>query len=463
MREYIIELSKYAIVVLMAIYTLCSFLCLFDRIGKKKSAYVIQSLLLLLIQLLMFVDLVFVTKDMQYVFYYLFVAFLTVVIFMVPVVYEKVNRLLLNNMCMLLGIGLCVISRLSFKKAVRQYIIVLISLAVALFIPLILSKVRFLKKLTWVYAGVGVALLGIVLILGEVTHGSKISFTLQGVTFQPSEFVKLTFLFFLAGALWENTTFPRVALTAAVAGAHVIVLVVSKDLGSALIFFVGYVFMVFAATRNYLYLLAGAAGGCGAAWLAVQIFSHVRNRVVSWLDPWTYIDTKGYAITQSLFAIGSGNWFGMGLSQGNPAAIPYVEADFIFSSVCEELGVIFGICVILVILICFAEMLKIAVQIRDRFYQLIVYGIAIMYIFQIFLTVGGGIKLIPLTGVTLPFISYGGSSVMTTMIMFFMIQGIYIRLQQEGVRHNAGREQSSGRGKGRPGKKASKGPYPQER
>ena len=92
---------------------------------------------------------------------------------------------------------------------------------------------------------------------------------------------------------------------------------------------------------------------------------------------------------------------------------------------------IFGICIVLVTLSSFLAMLKIASEIKDRFYQLIVYGIGIMYIFQIFLTIGGGIKLIPLTGVTLPFISYGGSSVMTTMIMFFIIQGIYIRLQQE--------------------------------
>ena len=203
MREYIIELSKYAIAALMAAHTLCGFLCLFDRIGKKKTVYGIQNLFLFLIQMLMFGNLAIVTKDLQYVFYYVFVqAFLMAVVFMVPVVYETVNRLLLNNMCMLLGIGLCIISRLSFKKAVRQYIIVLVSLAAALFIPLILSKVRFLKKLTWTYAGVGVALLSIVLILGEVTHGSKISFTLGGMTFQPSEFVKLIFLFFLAGALW---------------------------------------------------------------------------------------------------------------------------------------------------------------------------------------------------------------------------------------------------------------------
>ena len=227
------------------------------------------------------------------------------------------------------------------------------------------------------------------------------------------------------------------ALTAVLAGTHVVILVLSKDLGSALIFFVGYVFIVFAASRNYLYLLAGAIGGGGAAWGAYKLFGHVRDRVITWQNPWTYIDKEGFSITQSLFAIGSGSWFGMGLLKGNPKAIPFVEKDFIFSSLCEELGVIFGICVILLSMACFLEMMRMAALIKDRFYQLIVYGIGIMYIFQIFLTIGGGIKLIPLTGVTLPFISYGGSSVMTTMIMFFLIQGIYIRLKQEGGRQSA--------------------------
>lgn len=432
MQEYVKELSRYIIAVLMVVHTFCGFLCLSDRIEKSGVIHVIQNLLLFSIQFLMFINLALATKDMQYIFFYLFVqAFLLAAAVMVPIVYEKINRLLLDNMCLLLGTGMCVISRLSFRKAVKQYIIVLISLAIALFIPWILSRIRFLKKLTWAYAGVGIAMLSVVLILGEVTHGSKLSFSLWGVSFQPSEFVKILFVFFLAGALWENTSFVRVALTAVIAGIHVVVLVVSKDLGSALIFFIAYVFVVFAATRNYLYLLAGAVGGSGAAWGAYRLFAHVRDRVTAWRNPWTYIDSKGYAITQSLFAIGTGSWFGMGLFQGNPRAIPYVEADFVFSSVCEELGVIFGICIVLVTLSSFLAMLKIASEIKDRFYQLIVYGIGIMYVFQIFLTIGGGIKLIPLTGVTLPFISYGGSSVMTTMIMFFIIQGIYIRLQQE--------------------------------
>ena len=436
MQEYVTELSKFAIPILMAVHTVCGFLSMFDRLENSRVIHELQTMLLFSIQFLMFIDLALVTRDMQYLFFYVFVqAFLLAAAVMVPVVYDKVNCLLLDNMCLLIGVGMCVISRLSFKKAVKQYIIVLVSLAISLFIPLILSKIRFLKKLTWVYAGVGIAMLSVVLILGEVTHGSKLTFSIRGVSFQPSEFVKILYVFFLAGALWENTSFVRVVWTAVIAGAHVVVLVISKDLGSALIFFAGYVFIVFAATRNYLYLFAGVLGGMGAGWGAYQLFAHVRDRVIAWKNPWIYIDSKGFAITQSLFAIGSGSWFGMGLSQGNPRAIPYVEADFIFSSVCEELGVIFGICVILVTVICFLGMLKVAARIRDRFYQLIVYGIGIMYIFQIFLTIGGGIKLIPLTGVTLPFISYGGSSVMTTMIMFFIIQGIYIRLQ-EGGRHN---------------------------
>ena len=444
MKEYVTELSKYFINICMVIYTLNCFLAFAGKRVNEKVIHIVQKILIFLIQLACFVDLMLVSEDMQYLIFYAFVqVFLLAMMVMVPLIYEKANQLLLDNMCMLAGTGLCMISRLSFNKAVKQYIIILISLTVSLFIPYLLSRIRFLKKITWLYAAVGISMLSVVLVLGEVTYGSKISFSLIGITFQPSEFVKILFIFFLAGALWEKCDFVRVAITAVIAGIHVIVLVVSTDLGSALIFFVGYVFVVFAATGNYLYLLCGAVGGSGAAYVAYRLFEHVKTRVLAWKDPWRYIDNQGYQITQSLFAIGSGSWFGMGLLQGNPNAIPKVDADFIFSSVCEELGVIFGICLILVMISCFVMMMYIAIQIRDRFYQTIVYGIGIMYIFQIFLTVGGGIKLIPLTGVTLPFISYGGSSVMTTMIMFFVIQGIYIRLQQEGGRHN-GRAKAGG-------------------
>lgn len=433
LSKYITELSRYLIPALMAVYVLCGFACLWDRVGQKTSVCLFQSALMFLLQLILFADLALVSRELEYVFFYVFVqVFLLAAAVMVPVIYGQADRLLLNGMCMMLGTGLCIVSRISFNKAVRQYIIALLSLAASLCIPWLLSRIRFLKKLTWVYGLLGIGLLGAVLIRSETTYGAELSFTIGGMTFQPSEFVKLLFVFFLAGVLWEGASFPRVALTAAAAGAHVAILVLSRDLGSALIFFVSYVFIAFVASRNYLCLLAGVLGGSGAAWGAYLLFAHVRDRVATWRDPWIYIDREGYSVTQSLFAIGSGSWFGMGLLQGNPTAIPFVEKDFIFSSLCEELGAVFGICVILLSLLCFLAMMRTAARIRDHFYQLIVYGIGIMYIFQVFLTIGGGIKLIPLTGVTLPFVSYGGSSVMATMVMFFLVQGIYIRLQQEG-------------------------------
>lgn len=441
MQEYITELSRYGIAAVMLIYTVTGFAAFFSGRENGRGIYRFQCALIFLLQLICFTDLAVVSRDYQYVFFYLFVQiFLLAATVMVPIIYETANRLLLNNMCMLLGMGLCIISRISFRKALKQYIIALVALALSLTIPYLLTRIRFLKKLTWYYAAAGILLLAGVLLLGQVTNGSKIRVTLFDViTFQPSEFVKILFLFFLAGALWEKRTIHRVAVTAAVAGVHVLVLVFSRDLGSALVFFVGYVFVVFAATGNALYLLAGTVGGSAAAWVAYRFFPHVQERVLAWQEPWDYLSNESWAVTQSLFAMGSGSWFGMGLLNGRPQTIPYVEQDFIFSALCEELGVVVGVCLIFVTLNCFLLLCGMAARIRDRFYQLIVFGAGIMYCFQTFLTVGGGMNLIPLTGVTLPFLSYGGSSCMTTMLLFFIIQGIYIRMQQEGGERHADR------------------------
>ena len=335
MQEYIVELSKYFITIGMALYAFaCFYAFRYRKEEERKGIYIAQNIIMFFLQAVSFLDLYIASRDIQYVFLYAFIQiFLFAAIMMVTMIYETCNRLLLNNMCMLLSIGLCMISRLSLNKAIRQYVIVILSLTVSLLVPFLLSKIRFWKKLTWVYAAVGILMLSAVLILGEVTHGSKISFTLGGVTFQPSEFVKILFLFFLAAALWEDVSLKRVLVTAILAGLHVIVLVISKDLGSALIFFIGFVFVVFVASGRYLYLLIGAVLGSAAACVAYFLFDHVRIRVLAWQDPWSYIDDQGYQITQSLFAVGSGSWFGMGLLKGNPKAIPYVDADFIFSAI----------------------------------------------------------------------------------------------------------------------------------
>ena len=216
-----------------------------------------------------------------------------------------------------------------------------------------------------------------------------------------------------------------------VAAAHVIVLVISKDLGSALIFFVVYVLMVYVSTKNPLYVAAGAGGGAAAAYLAFKVFRHVQVRVQAWKDPWSVIDSAGYQITQSLFAISSGGFFGLGLYKGTPESIPTVEADFIFSAIAEELGILFAVCLILICVSCFIMFMNISIRLNDRFYQMIAFGFGVTYIFQVFLTIGGGTKFIPLTGVTLPLISYGGSSVLTTLMMFAIVEGLYVHRQKE--------------------------------
>lgn len=433
MELYITEISKYVITLLMALYAYESFAVFRFRDEERRGGiYTRQNLLMLAVHFSCFMAICFETGDISYLFFYVFqqiVLFATAVLF--HMVYPEANRLIVNNMCMLLSIGFVILTRLSYEKAVKQFVIVAVSIAVAMAIPFFIHKLKFLKKLKWFYALAGIGALAVVLILGAYTYGSKISYSIGGITFQPSEFVKIIFVFFVASALHESTGFLEVFTTAVIAGIHVVILVVSKDLGSALIFFVVYVLMVFVATKNPLYLLAGAAGGSGAAAIAYQAFSHVQVRVQAWKDPWSEIDSAGYQITQSLFAIGSGGWFGMGLFEGTPESIPFVEADFIFSAVAEELGILFAMCMILVCLSCFIMFMDISMRLHDSFYRLIAFGLGVTYIFQVFLTIGGGSKFIPLTGVTLPLISYGGSSVLTTLIMFAIIEGLCMVKEEE--------------------------------
>ena len=433
MELYMKEMSKYVIVLLMTLYTFeCFSVFRFRDEAKRSGIYTRQNLLMFLIHFSCYLCICFETGDINYLFFYAIqqiALYATTVLF--RMLYPAADRLVINNMCMLLSIGFVIQTRLSFDKAVRQVIIACAALVIAMLIPFFISKLKFLKKLTWIYAGIGIAALAVVLILGQMTYGSKLSFTLGGLTFQPSEFVKILFVLYLAGALHESSGFFEVFSTAVVAAVHVIILVISKDLGSALIFFIAYVFVVYVATQKVWYLLAGAVGGSAAAYIAYQVFSHVQVRVQAWQDPWSEIDAGGFQITQSLFAISSGGWFGLGLYQGTPKAIPLVETDFVFSAIAEEFGIIFAVCLILICVSCFIMFMNISVKLKDKFYRLTAFGLGVTYIFQIFLTIGGGTKLIPLTGVTLPLISYGGSSVLTTIIMFAIIEGLYIIQKRE--------------------------------
>ncbi len=235
----------------------------------------------------------------------------------------------------------------------------------------------------------------------------------------------------MASLLCTKVDFRKVVLATIVAVIHVGILVLSRDLGSAVIFFVTYLVLIYVATRNPSYLFLGLGGGCGGSVIAYHLFGHVRQRVSAWKDPMAVYQNEGYQIVQSLFAIGTGGWFGMGLCQGSPEKIPVVKNDFIFSAICEELGGIFAICLILVCTSFFLMIVTIALKIRNPFYKLIALGLGTEYAFQVFLTIGGATKFIPMTGVTLPLVSYGGSSVVCTILMLAIIQGLYILREDE--------------------------------
>ena len=179
-------------------------------------------------------------------------------------------------------------------------------------------------------------------------------------------------------------------------------------------------------------MFLGVSAGALASVIAYYLFAHVRDRVIAWQDPLSVIDDQGYQICQSLFAIGSGGWFGVGLGQGMPDKIPVVTTDFVFSAIAEEMGVVFAICLIFVCISCFLMFFNISMQIKDTFYKLIALGIGTLYGTQVFLALGGVTKFIPSTGVTLPLVSYGGSSLLSTIILFAIIQGLYVLQVDEG-------------------------------
>lgn len=433
MINLIIDVSRYLMILLIALYTYFNFSVFSTRDEfKKKKICRRQNFAMFLIHLLAYLIIWFETEDERMLVFYLAqVLFFFLYLFLYRLFYRNVSRLLVNNMCMLLTVGFIMLTRLSFDRAMKQFVIVVAAALITWIIPFVMDRVWQLSKIPWIYGIGGLLLLGIVCIAGTSSYGAQLSLGLGDFSFQPSEFVKISYVFFIATMFYRSTSFKTVLIVTGIASLHILILVISKDLGSALIFFVTYVFMLFIATGKWLYLLAGAGGGSLASVLAFWLFGHVRTRVAAWLNPWSDIAGKGYQITQSLFAIGTGGWFGMGLYRGLPRKIPVVEKDFIFSAISEELGAVFALCILFICLGCFLQFMMIASQMQAVFYKLIAFGLGTIYIIQVFLTVGGVTKFIPSTGVTLPFVSYGGSSILSTFVIFGIIQGLYILKRNE--------------------------------
>ncbi|MDO4305234.1 MAG: FtsW/RodA/SpoVE family cell cycle protein [Eubacteriales bacterium] len=447
MINVIVELSKYIILTLMIVYTFhCFYMVRRQSEEEKKELLHQQLMMIFFMDFTAFLVIYLKTFEFEVVLFYMeMMAYFAAIQILYRFFYKKASLLLLNNMCMLLSVGFIMLCRLDIASATRQLMIVAAGSAVALVIPVMVRKMKFLKDLTWIYAGIGVVLLAAVLVLGKTSLGAKLS--LMGI--QPSEAIKITFVFFMAALLSKDTGFITVVKATVVAGMHVGILVLSRDLGSAVIFFVAYLVMIYVSTKKKAYLGIGLAGGSVASVIAYFLFGHVRERVSAWKDPMAVYQNEGYQIVQSLFAIGTGGLFGMGLCQGSPEVIPIVKNDFIFSAICEELGGIFAACLILVCMSFFLMIVNIALKIKNRFYKLIALGLGTEYAFQVFLTIGGATKFIPLTGVTLPLVSYGGSSVMSTILMLAIIQGLYILREDEDEEFEKRRKEATKRARER--------------
>ncbi len=429
MQNIVIRGAQYLIILFIAVYTWQSFAWFGQKTeALRRRAAIRQNICLFSVHFLGYLSGFLVTGNEKLILLYGAQAvYFLCVIFLFRAIYPQSCRTLANHMCMLLVIGFVMLARLSFRLALKQSLIVFVGSFAVSVIPWIMGKYRELRRLAWVYGLIGSFLLFMVFLVADTTNGAKLFFKVGWISVQPSEFVKLIYVFFIAAMFEKSRSFLQVVKVSFMAALHVILLVISKDLGGALIFALTYLLMLYVATRQPMYLFGGLACASVASFVAWKLFDHVQVRVTAWLDPWSVIDTKGYQIAQSLFAIGMGGFLGVGLYEGSPGQIPVVEQDFIFSAIAEEFGGAVAICVILICLGTLFMFLNIGMEGQSLFYRYLATGLAIMYGIQVFLTVGGAMKLIPSTGVTLPLVSSGGSSVLSTLCMFAVVQGLYIQ------------------------------------
>ena len=467
MLNLITEFSKFLNILLILLYTFFAYASFLHKKGKaKKRCFFVMTGVMYAIHLDCFLVLWLKAGEEKYLLFYL----IQVLVYALAglayrKIYPNLSELVFQNMRFLLMIGIVMITRLSFDMGVRQFAFMTAALSVCLIVPFLIEHIKELRRFGWGYGFLGVLVLTAVYFFGLDNLGAINSLKVGPIYVQPSEFVKLLYVFAVGTLLTKKRDMRQIIAVSALAAAHVLLLVLERDLGGALIFAVTYIVMLYGATVNPAWLFVGFLGACAAAAAAYQLFPHVRVRFDAWQNPWSCIDDGGYQITQSLFAIGTGGWFGMGLGSGLPESVPVIETDFIFSGIAEEFGYIFAACLVFICLSCFIMFIQISNRLKDECYKIVTLGFAALYGFQLFLNIGGVTKFIPLTGVTMPLVSYGGSSLVSTIIMFGIIQGMYV-LGQKRQSHSQAYSQESQRltserrTKRRSGERTARGRFP---
>ncbi|MDO5388805.1 MAG: FtsW/RodA/SpoVE family cell cycle protein [Clostridia bacterium] len=439
MIDLFIIISKYLFIIYIAVFVFCGFMINLKR--QNMAGFNIaaglsnQRICIILFHITASVVLISAAYeyDIQPVIIYCVIGFLLIIggNTITAKLYPEGSHLLYNCVFFLMDIGLMMLYRLNTDLAVKQLIWNTIGIAMMIVMPKILSVMPELYRFRKVYIICAFALLFATLVFGFASGGSKNWIDIGPIGFQPSEIIKVFFVFYLASAFAEKPTFKKLIIPTVLSGIIVLVLVGGQnDLGSALIFYMTFVVLLFIATSNYFYLLGGLAFISVAAGAAYKLFSHIRVRVEAWQNPWLDPGDTGYQIAHSLFAICTWGVTGIGFTRGYATSIPVVERDLIFSAVCEEFGVIFAIGLILIFMLILLEGARGAIENNNRFLSLVCAGFNALIAFQSFLIIGGVIKFIPLTGVTLPFVSYGGTSIVISYIIVAIMQWIIMKNQE---------------------------------
>ena len=346
------------------------------------------------------------------------------------------------------GIGYVMITRLDERLAGLQATWSIVAVVVFVATLVAVQRATDLARFRWTFLAIGIGLLLLPMVpgVGYSAGGARIWVNLGPINFQPGEFAKIALAIFFAGYLAETRELiaagtwkvgplrlpePRHLLPIVFAWAFaVLVMVGQRDLGSSLLFFALFVVMMWVATERAVYLLIGLILFGAAAYVSYRLFGHVQTRVDIWLDPWSRSLDEGYQIVQALFGLADGGIAGTGLGLGSPNQVPEAQNDFIFSSVGEELGLFGAAAVLMAYLLLIGAGLRTALRTENRFEKLLAVGLTTIIGGQAFIIIGGVIKVVPLTGSTLPFVSYGGSSLVSNYILLALL----VRLSDSGAR-----------------------------
>lgn len=402
----------------------------------QKMNYKLPAYMLMIVNLLGF-GLLYIannyTPSILYIGFGVIGSFL--VMYTVLVLCRMGDKFIMLIVSMLVTIGVLLLCRIDIEYGIKQIVWVGLGIVVFFAVYCIYYNIWFWDKLWFLYLGLGTVFFVLTLLLAKTVSGSRNWVSLFGIMFQPSEVTKILYIMFLScyySGTWNKPVFRITPQYVTACGTYLFIgfLVLQRDWGTILVLFSIYIFMTYVYGKNKKFLafnvlLAGITG-----FLGYHFLYHIQVRVSTWLDPWSDIANKGYQITQSLFAIASGGFFGRGLGNGSPSLIPEVHTDFIFAAVCEEMGVFGGTAVLLLFFLLVYRFFKISLTASSAFDKSVSLGITLMFALQTFIIIGGVTKLIPLTGITLPFVSYGGTSLIVSFASMGIMQAISARSER---------------------------------